>query len=827
MNLVLRSDVHVRLRGRGGRPTADRRAWVVRPDDLVVLDFELVNLAVQPGADDAPARLVRSGAGLAYLIVTFPPQHLEEIAYFTTVEEYRLQERPRGRPGRDGYRDARPGPDPGGRVGLVAARVPRSRRSPADRLEPRVAARGYALARAERSRQRAAARAQAAGQLRARRLDPRDGHPRQVCSRDGDQRGRRPARRHGTRRISASPRRRRHRRFARTPAAESRRARPGHHREHRFGHDRPARDARRLDRRGGREAVPASSRTAAAVAHRDRARDAVRALPLARTAAAPGCTRPRPSPRRRPGTPSSGTRASASAATGSADRRRTTRMRARVRAVWTTASFAPTTPPWGQTVQKPGPRQPARTACRSTRSTGTTSSTCRRTSASRIRHHPRRYYEPEPIDVELLALSSLGAWLDSRGAWDVLPLGLSVEEWRHRATLGRDHYVRVVYRGRLCPWGHRASVVKITERQFHPQSPGNPAYLRQRMFLVVREPVRTYRNSGLVYDGPVAARHGEKIDLMLPFEAVRITTVVSPLLDPPESDDIAGKSQGCFWPNVGGQPFQFHLVGTDTDGNDGRLLDAADLRRQGGDRRAVRRLHRPRRHGRGRSRPTTWPDRRRSARRCRSSGRSVAFAESADPDDTAFAVQSLTFGAEVPAQPKYDSLEPVRAPLLPGRPVGARSTSRRCSAIARTSSAGERRLRARRTSQRVRSPATRARSSSTRDPAAAAVRGEVQQPGRSLGRPRDARSLSSAASRASRARSPATSGPRAGGSFNPNVWFGAIAGAKLFGVLKLARHPRPRRVRRARQAAAVHSARRSTRSSSCSRTSSASAAAGA
>src|SRR5262249_44293338 len=29
--------------------------------------------------------------------------------------------------------------------------------------------------------------------------------------------------------------------------------------------------------------------------------------------------------------------------------------------------------------------------------------------------NPRAWYEPEPLDVDLLALSSLGAWLDSRG----------------------------------------------------------------------------------------------------------------------------------------------------------------------------------------------------------------------------------------------------------------------------------------------------------------------------------------------------------------------------------------------------------------------------
>ena len=64
-------------------------------------------------------------------------------------------------------------------------------------------------------------------------------------------------------------------------------------------------------------------------------------------------------------------------------------------------------------------------------------------------------------------------------------------------------------------------MIKITERQFHGDQPGNPAYLRQRMFLVVREPVRTYRESRLLYDGPDAERLDEQYDLMFPFEAVR------------------------------------------------------------------------------------------------------------------------------------------------------------------------------------------------------------------------------------------------------------------------------------------------------------------
>ena len=87
-------------------------------------------------------------------------------------------------------------------------------------------------------------------------------------------------------------------------------------------------------------------------------------------------------------------------------------------------------------------------------------------------------------------LTALGGWLDSRGAWE--PPGLSVEEWVHRAAMARDHYVRVVYRGFLFPFGHRVSLVKVSERKFHngkateEQVPGNTAYLRQRLFIVDR-----------------------------------------------------------------------------------------------------------------------------------------------------------------------------------------------------------------------------------------------------------------------------------------------------------------------------------------------------
>jgi hypothetical protein len=263
-----------------------------------------------------------------------------------------------------------------------------------------------------------------------------------------------------------------------------------------------------------------------------------------------------------------------------------------------------------------------------------------------------RTYVPRPLDVDLFMLSSLGAWMDTRGAWRNLPEGLSVEEWRHRATLGRDHYVRVVYAGWVFPFGLRCSLVKVTERRFHAMPSGRRAYLRQRMFLVFRELVRTYGHTGYKHAA-------DQLDLQFPFESVLVTTGVSPDLDPPETDALQGQS--CFWPHVNGKPFNFHFVATDVAGNPvdltmplifvGKEINdlkspatsleevVAEYSGADGGQRARVDLH----------------------------GQKVAFAEPNDPDDTAFSVASLTFAGVLPdGYANIISTKPRFAPVVTG-----------------------------------------------------------------------------------------------------------------------------------------------------------------
>lgn len=166
-------------------------------------------------------------------------------------------------------------------------------------------------------------------------------------------------------------------------------------------------------------------------------------------------------------------------------------------------------------------------------------------------------WETKPVRVNRLMLTSLGAWLDSEGVW--VPTPITVEGWRHKATLGRDHYVKVVYKGFLLPFGHAASLIKITERKFRKGGDGQAiAYLFQRMYIVVRKPEKTFPT-------PFQPDDGREV----PFRKVRITTLMTPPLeDPAKTEMFSGALQSAFWPQVSMKDFRFHCVTVDWAGNE-------------------------------------------------------------------------------------------------------------------------------------------------------------------------------------------------------------------------------------------------------------------
>ncbi|WP_345458672.1 hypothetical protein [Nocardioides marinquilinus] len=156
-----------------------------------------------------------------------------------------------------------------------------------------------------------------------------------------------------------------------------------------------------------------------------------------------------------------------------------------------------------------------------------------------------------PVTVEHLSLTPLGATLDLTASWPAAP---SLVAWDHRATIGRDQYVKTVTRGWLAPWGHDAVVVEETWRRLVTTASGRPfAYLRTTSTLLVSPDVDT--DVGF-------ARTDHDLGAPVPFKRVRCTT----LRTPPITNQGIKPTGGV--PLVGAEPVRFSFVGTDWTGRE-------------------------------------------------------------------------------------------------------------------------------------------------------------------------------------------------------------------------------------------------------------------
>ena len=226
-----------------------------------------------------------------------------------------------------------------------------------------------------------------------------------------------------------------------------------------------------------------------------------------------------------------------------------------------------------------------------------------------------------------LWLSARGGFLDSIGDWN--SKAFDIAEWKHQATLGRDQYVKVVLKGFLFPFGHRAVYVTVTERVFEDDDDQIVATFIQHQYLVIREPTLSYDPSNGAYGVANNSRD-------LPFRQLTITTLRTPEINTPAF--VKTFTPYPFVPTLpGGGPFRFHLVGADWNGqqveftapavfvyqdNGWNGQNAADVRHQYN------------------NLPLTG-----SIRVAQISGQELAFAASHTPGDTNLAVNSITFGA--------------------------------------------------------------------------------------------------------------------------------------------------------------------------------------
>ncbi len=144
-------------------------------------------------------------------------------------------------------------------------------------------------------------------------------------------------------------------------------------------------------------------------------------------------------------------------------------------------------------------------------------------------------YRPAPLEVSELSLSTLGGslrldtsfeppvaalQLDGTELFDTL----SVEKWQQWTVLGRDVFTEIVYKGFLYPLGHRASLIKVTERTYFvdPADGVQRAYLRQRMFIRCSKPLKVFPAVGQPNGGR-----------SMPADRISVLTVQTPdIVDP-------------------------------------------------------------------------------------------------------------------------------------------------------------------------------------------------------------------------------------------------------------------------------------------------------
>jgi hypothetical protein len=157
--------------------------------------------------------------------------------------------------------------------------------------------------------------------------------------------------------------------------------------------------------------------------------------------------------------------------------------------------------------------------------------------------HGQAIYDPQPLGVRELALSSLGGNLDLDASFEPpyaartaqgkkLFADLGVQRWRQRTVLGRDILVEVERKGFLFPIGHRCTLVKLTERVFraNPRGGYSTAYLTQRKFLRIAKPDKQYPAIGQPFAGRA-----------WPPRLVTIATRQTPdIVDPEDSRLLAG-----------------------------------------------------------------------------------------------------------------------------------------------------------------------------------------------------------------------------------------------------------------------------------------------
>lgn len=271
-------------------------------------------------------------------------------------------------------------------------------------------------------------------------------------------------------------------------------------------------------------------------------------------------------------------------------------------------------------------------------------------------------WQERVMKIDRFMMSALGAWIKSRYLFDPAPPVLDLIEWVQHGNMGRDQFVKVVNEGFLYPCGHKAVLVRISERKFEKTDKNAiVALLRYRQFIVVREPIKTYPGPG---QEALTFSDGRNF----PYQSLQITNLVTPKLDKKENSPVFKPGQhtnrDAFWPQVSGEDYQWHLIGKDWAGQTSEFsmplifIDKIVGTSAGEGESPI--IHQVQDHYR--KSPAT-------RRTTDLGGQKTAFAPKKPGGDTVLETASLTFSAEIPC-----SNEAIRRKFSPGCPKPLRDS---------------------------------------------------------------------------------------------------------------------------------------------------------
>ncbi|WP_044107481.1 coiled-coil domain-containing protein [Anaerophaga thermohalophila] len=148
-----------------------------------------------------------------------------------------------------------------------------------------------------------------------------------------------------------------------------------------------------------------------------------------------------------------------------------------------------------------------------------------------------RKITPRPVKANQLMLSGLGAWFNYAFRMDTAVESTGLVAWDQRATMGRDHFIKVVRRGYLFPFGHKAVKITVVNREMRVINNVSSAVLIKRVYIKVTQPELFFGQAENASFVPFPFQRVEIKDLQKKIHDVEVKTGVFELYQPQDTSE--------------------------------------------------------------------------------------------------------------------------------------------------------------------------------------------------------------------------------------------------------------------------------------------------